>query len=86
MNAKIPGSTFSAQTLVWIELDIREDWPAGDPRGLKARLCAWLDSERIDDIVTHRSGPWHLIVGFAPADAERVFAWLREHGVEETPP
>jgi len=60
---------------------IRLDWEPNDP--LRKEWYEWILSENIiDPCPISSGGPNWTSRGYYKAEAERIFAWLREHGVE----
>jgi len=71
----IMSATFTATPVIWISI---EDRSKGSDLGY--RFMDWLHDSHIDPVATSVRFPWCYVAGFAPDDAERVVAWLRENG------
>lgn len=84
-----PRVTVEAVDLVWIDV-CGAALPDGDGRvfddgGLLDELRAWEIAQKIYELRTIRVGGGRYVAGYAPDDAKRVLAWLKEHGVRKRP-
>jgi hypothetical protein len=69
----------------WEIIYIRLEWEPNDP--LRAEWYQWIRTENIvDPCPISSGGPKGASRGYYKPEAERIFAWLREHGVEVPKP
>ena len=80
--------TFSSRPVIWISVRGEGGGAGILPKdgGLTRHFSEWRQELDIIPAVFGGAGPGFYSAGFAPADAERVIAWLREQGAEEVEP
>lgn len=70
------SATFNATPVIWIHVEDR----GRGPFDIGHRVYDWLREADIRPVASIGPVPWCYAGGFAPDDAERVVAWLRENG------